>query len=385
MAFTWLNKLPQQRRYRFAVSIFFFLQGFCFASWTSRIPDIKMALNLSDGELGTILFGLPAGLMTSLPLSGWIVSKYSSRTAILISSLLYPVTLICLGLVTAPWQLFISLFVFGIWGNMFNIAVNTQAVGVEAIYSRSIMASFHGVWSLSGLIGAAFGWLQIRFANAPFVHFCISAGVAWLILVLFYNRLLPKDNNAGGSAPIFAKPDSVILKLGLIAFCSMVAEGTMFDWSGVYFQNIVHAPKELVTIGFIAFMTTMAGGRFAADWLTNRIGKKTTLQISGVLIAAGLAIAILLPTIVFATLGFLLVGLGVSSIVPLVYGAAGRSKTMSPGVALAAVSTIGFLGFLAGPPAIGFIAEMSSLKWSFAVIAALGFCNTFLASRVKVE
>ncbi len=341
-------------------------------------------LQLSDGQLGSVLFALPVGLMTSLPLSGWIVGKYGSRTGIFISSILYPITLIFLGLVTTSWQLAAVLFVFGLWGNLFNISINTQAVGVEALYGRSIMASFHGVWSLASFSGAIIGTLLISMNVSPFRHFCIICVCSFLLLSLFFKNLLPKTESSA-SQPLFAKPDKALLILGLIAFCSMVAEGVMFDWSGVYFKTVVQAPKQLVTLGYAVSVGAMATGRFASDWLVNRFGKKTILQISGTLIATGLLIAILFPQLYPATLGFLLVGFGVSSIVPLVYGAAGRSKTMNTGVALASVSTIGFLGFLMGPPTIGFIAEISSLRWSFALIAVLGFCNIFLASKADVN
>ncbi|TKK67443.1 MFS transporter [Ilyomonas limi] len=384
MATALLARLPIQRVHRIAVSSFFFLFGLCFATWASRIPDIKLELQLSDGELGGVLFALPVGLMTSLPISGWIVGKYGSRIALTVGAVLYPITLIFLGLAATRWQLAAALFVFGLWGNMCNIAANTQAVGVEGMYGRSIMASFHGVWSLAGFSGALIGSVIIAAHIIPPVHFAIITAVALSLNLLFFKQLLPADNRAA-SQPIFAKPDATLLKLGLIAFCSMVAEGTMFDWSGVYFQKVVAAPKELETLGYVAFMSTMATGRFVADWLTNKIGKKTTLQISGLLITTGLTIAIIFPFLIPATIGFLLVGFGVSSIVPLIYGVAGKSKTMSAGVAIAAVSTIGFLGFLLGPPTIGFIAQVSSLKWSFTLIAALAFCNIILAAKVEFE
>jgi MFS family permease len=165
----------------------------------------------------------------------------------------------------------------------------------------------------------------------------------------------------------------------------MACEGTMFDWSGIYFQYEVHAPRQLVTLGYAVFMATMATGRFAGDTMATRIGKKKLLQASGVVIMAGLLTAVLFPSLVPATIGFLLVGLGVSSVVPLVYSTAGRSGKLSPGVALAAVSTIGFMGFLIGPPVIGFIAEAFSLRWSFTLIALLGLGTTLLASMIRWE
>jgi MFS family permease len=163
----------------------------------------------------------------------------------------------------------------------------------------------------------------------------------------------------------------------------MVCEGTMFDWSGVYFQKVVAAPAEKVTLGYAAFMATMAGGRFLGDRLVGRFGKQRVLQASGVVITSGLLLAVLLPNIYTATVGFLLVGIGVSSVVPLVYSSAGKSKKLSPGLALTAVSSIGFLGFLVGPPLIGFIAQAFNLRWSFTLIAILGMGTTVMSTYME--
>ncbi|GAC1437944.1 MAG: MFS transporter [Sediminibacterium sp.] len=369
---------------RWAVAAFFFMAGLSFASWASRIPDIKLKLQLNDAGLGGVLFALPVGLMTGLPLSGWSVSKWGSKRMVTIAAIGYPLTLVLLGLVTHTWQLVGVLFVFGLFGNLFNISVNTQAVGVESLYGRSIMASFHGIWSLAGFTGAAIGTFLVSKDVSPFFHFCLICSMGILLSFIVQGYALSKDSGKSDQ-PIFAKPDAAIMKLGLIAFGSMVCEGTMFDWSGVYFQKVVAVPKELTTLGYAAFMSTMAGGRFIGDWLTLKLGIQRMLQCSGIVITSGLLTAVIFPTIVPSTIGFLLVGIGVSSVVPLVYGAAGRSKTMSPGVALAAVSTIGFLGFLLGPPVIGFIAQASSLRWSFTLIAILGFGTTVLATLTKWE
>ncbi len=368
--------------HRMAVSAFFFVAGISFASWASRIPDIKASLHLSDAALGGVLFALPVGSMASLPLSGWLVAKFGSRKIVTIAACCYPLMLTLIGLSSEVWQLVGVLFCFGLLGNMCNISINTQAVGVEALYSRSIMATFHGIWSMAGFTGAALGTFLVSKNLSPFIHFgFICAGC--LVLVWIMQRYaLPKDANHPNQ-PIFVKPDASLMKLGFIAFSCMVCEGTMFDWSGVYFQKVVEVPKELTTLGYTAFMATMAGGRFLGDRIVTKFGKQQVLQASGVIITSGLLVAVIFPTIVTATIGFLLVGLGVSSVIPLVYSTAGKSKTMSPGVALAAVSSIGFLGFLMGPPLIGFIAQASSLRWSFTLIALLGFGTTVLATKIK--
>lgn len=368
---------------RLAVTVFFFTQGICFASWASRIPDIKVLLGLNDAQLGTILFALPAGLMTSLPLSGWLVTRFGSRRMLLVGATLYTLTLVVIGLVADRWQLAGVLFMFGFFGNLVNIAVNTQAIGVEAVYGRSIMASFHGAWSLAGFSGASLAWFFVSLNIVPFHHFAMIAGLVFVLIAVAYKRTLPAMRGASDT-PLFARPDALLLRLGIIGFFGMACEGTMFDWSGVYFQKIVEAPEKLVTLGYVAFMGTMTGGRFIGDALSNRLGRKKMLQLSGTLITTGLLVSVFLPTLVTATIGFLLVGLGVSSVVPLVYGAAGKSGTLSPGVALAAVSTISFFGFLLGPPVIGWIAEVASLRFSFALIACLGSGIAILATRSRL-
>jgi MFS family permease len=368
---------------RLAVTVFFFTQGICFASWASRIPDIKLLLGLTDAQLGTILFALPAGLMSSLPLSGWLVTRFGSRRMLLVGTTLYTLTLIVIGLVANRWQLAGALFMFGFFGNLVNIAVNTQAIGVEALYGKSIMASFHGAWSLAGFTGASIAWFLVSLNTAPSHHFAMIAGLVFILVAVAYKRTLPAMRGSS-DAPLFARPDGLLLRLGIIGFFGMACEGTMFDWSGVYFQKIVEAPEKLVTLGYVAFMSTMTGGRFIGDALSNRLGRKKMLQLSGALIATGLLTSVFLPTLITATIGFLLVGFGVSSVVPLVYGAAGKSGTLSPGVALAAVSTISFFGFLLGPPVIGWIAEAANLRYSFALVACLGSGIAILATRSRL-
>ncbi|MBW8683836.1 MFS transporter [Chitinophaga rhizophila] len=373
--------LNLKRSHRIAASIFFFIAGLTYSSWACRIHDIKAIFQLSNAGLGSVLFALPIGLMVSLPVSGWLVTRMGSRKVLISAGLLFPLMLAAIGLAPGIWQLVLLLFCFGFMNNLFEISMNTQAVGIEALYGRSIMASFHGLWSLAGFAGVGIGTVAISLEMPVLYHFVFICGLSWLLVLAAYRYLLPADEAADSSQPIFAKPDSSILKLGLIAFSSLVTEGTMFDWSGIYFQKTVAAPEHLTTVGYIAFMSTMAGGRFVADRFVTKLGTKRVLQISGMMTTSGLLIAICLPYLVTATIGFLLVGIGVSSVVPLVLALAGKSKTLAPGVAIAAVSTVGFLGFLLGPPLIGFIAEATSLRWSFAFIALLGTGIILLAAQ----
>ena len=374
-----------RKAHRVAVGALFFLLGLCFATWASRIPSVQQRMGISEVGLGAVLLTIPLGQMVSLPFTGWLVAREGSRKVVLWGIVLYAVALLGLGWATNLYQLLPCLALFGVGGNLTNISVNTQAVGVERLYKhKPIMASFHGLWSLAGFVAAAIGSTMIGHAVAPGLNFLFIALFILTVLAVSAGYTVRQDSNVNPDQPIFVKPDKELLGLGAIAFCALICEGAMFDWSGVYFKKVIQADKNWVGAGYTAFMSTMALGRFGADWLAARLGPRRVIQLSGLLTASGLAIAVALPSLPTALLGFLLVGFGTSSVVPLVYSAAGRSKTMSAGMALASVSTIGFLGFLLGPPVIGLLAGATSLRVSFAFIAFMGLCVSAVASRVRV-
>jgi len=378
-----LSLARAKRAYRLAVGCLFFLQGLCFASWASRIPTIQQNLNLSDTALGIVLFALPVGSMIALPFAGWLVTRFGSKRIATNALLAYSIFLLGIGLSQNIFILVTSLVFFGMAGNISNIAINTQAVGVEARYGRNIMASFHGLWSLAGFTAAGIGTYMIGQAVIPFNHFLMITALILAGVAASFHYLLPNEEKTGTSSSLFVKPDRSLIKLGVIAFCCMICEGAMFDWSGIYFQKVVVAEKDLIGAGYTAFMLTMATGRFIADWIVSRFGFKRTIQISGFLIATGLGIAVLFPYVATAIIGFFIVGFGVSSVVPLVYSEAGRSKKVAPGIALAAVTSIGFLGFLIGPPLIGIVAGLFNLRISFLIIAIIGIIVVLVVRTTK--
>jgi MFS family permease len=361
----------------------FFMAGLCFASWASRIATIQQMLSLSDAALGGVLFALPVGLMLSLPLSGWLVTKIGSRKLLAAALSTYGLTLITLGAATEVYQLVGCLVIFGLASNATNIAVNTQAVATEGLYIKPIMASFHGVWSMAGFIGAGIGTLMIGLNIAPFVHFILIAFITIISVAVSWSYL-HNDHSPASTGPAFVIPDQSLITLGLIAFCSMIVEGAMFDWSVVYFKKIILAEKAWIAAGYTACMCTMAMGRFVADQFSAKFGLKITLQVSGALSTVGLLIAVIFPKMLTAIIGFMLVGAGISSVVPMVYSAAGKSKNMLPGAAIAAVSTISFVGFLIGPPVIGFLAGAFTLRISFIFLAAMGASVVILSTKAKI-
>ena len=376
---------------RIAVGIMFFLAGLCFASWASRIASVQQELGLTDAALGAVLFTIPVGLMCSLPFSGWVITKIGSRRLLVAGIIVYGCALVGLGAATNTVQLIVSLWFFGFCGNAVNISVNTQAVTSAGLYDKPIMASFHGLWSLAGFAGAGIGTFMIGRGIMPLHHFLVILG-AVIITVVFTSRYLNDDSGSGKAedAAILTIRERLklmlpLLKLGVIAFCSMICEGAMFDWSVIYFRKVVHAQSAWMGAGYTAFMCTMALGRFTSDWFTAKYGLKRTLQLSGSLTATGLLISVIFPFLLPSMVGFMLVGAGVSSVVPIIYSSAGKTKGVPTGVALTAVSTIGFIGFLVGPPIIGFVAGATSLRVSFTLIAAMGLSVAILSGRVKYD
>ncbi|MEO7802329.1 MAG: MFS transporter [Ginsengibacter sp.] len=361
---------------RVCLSLIFFCYGLSYASWASRIPDIQKQLHLSDTALGGILLGMPVGSFLTIMFSGYLVSKIGSRRVITFASLIYGSLLICVGYSQTVWQLAISLFFFGSAGNMLNIAINTQAISLESHYTKRIMSSFHGMWSVAGLIAAAVGSLLMAKAfpvNQHFLYISIFAMLTFAICA----RLLLAEKGKPTQAVRFALPGKYFLILGFISFCSMMCQGAMFDWSGVYFDKVVKVERVNIGLGYTAFMIAMTSTRFISDWLTHHFGFKKIIAFCGLITCVGLITATQFPYLWPATIGLFLVGMGVSPVVPLVFSEAGKSKIMAPGIAIATVSTLGFVGLLIGPPMIGFIAGLTSLKISFIVLSVVGLAVTF--------
>lgn len=371
-------------RIKMAIALFFFGNGFCFATWASRIPDIKNLLDLSESELGTILFFLPIGQLSVMPFSGRMVTHFGSKNMTLFCTILYALFLTFIGLATSGWQLALGLFFLGAIANFCNIAFNTQGVATQKLFKTPIMGFFHGMWSLAGFFGALVSLLIIYLEISPFIHFII-AFVFILIIVLLNSKYLiqirvekrsEKETKTG-----FQFPDKLLVWLGIIGFCCMASEGIMFDWSGVYFKDIVLAPTSLVTLGYTCFMITMATGRFLSDYLVQKFGPQNIIITSGIIITIGLYIAVFFPYLMACTLAFMLVGFGVSNVVPIVFNRAGNLSNIATEKALTIISSISFLGFLIGPPIIGYIAEATNLRYSFATIGIFGILISILTFK----
>jgi MFS family permease len=368
-AFIYLLMQSLQKQ-RLALSTFFFLAGFSFSSWTSRIPTIKTALNLNEAELGSILFTMPVSSMIGLPISSWLVTRYETRIPLTIAFLMNAVCLSFIGFADTSFMLIVALFLYALSMRVLNISLNTQAINLQNQFGRKINGTFHGLWSTGGIFGVGFTTLLVSFRVPIIPHLITVSTLTIFTALVAYRYLLRNDRSETGNKLSFRKPEPFILYLGLLAFFAMVCEGGMFDWSGIYFQQVIK--EEIFTAGYLTFMVFMASSRFISDRIIDKIGMAAAYIMSAVLVFSGIGLAILFPSFWPAMIGFSLVGFGTASVIPMTYSLAGTSKTYSPGIAISLIATFGIVGMLAGPPLIGYLAHAFSLKSSFITFAIAG-------------
>jgi MFS family permease len=373
---------PALRPARLAVAAVFFVNGAVFATWAGRVPAVQERLDLSVGALGAALLALTGGAVVAMPLSGAIVVRYGSRFVTRAALVVYCLALPMLAVAPGLAPLMIALAVFGAGNSALDIAMNVQGVEIERRYRRRVLGGFHALWSIGGLSGAVVGSAAAASGISAGSHFVIAAGALLCGGLAATGWLLPEDPEAA-VGPSFARPTRGLAILGAIAFCGLLAEGAVNDWSAVYLRDALGADPGLAAIGFAAFSLTMAGGRLAADRIVERIGPVRFIEAGGVLATAGLALALLVDDPVAGVVCFGLVGAGLAGVVPVVFSAAGRRDVVSgaagPGPALAAVSTVGYLGFLSGPAMIGGLAELLSLRGALVVVVLLAGLMVVLA------
>lgn len=349
------------------------MSGFTFSTWASRIPTIKTTFNFNEAELGSVLLALPIGSLIGLPISGWLVSRFNSRIPLAVGYGLNTMSLVLIGFAANIYTLIGSVVLFAFTTRIFNISVNTQAITLQKQYDRKIMGSFHGFWSTGGIAGILFSTLLLSLNVDVHVHFIIVGTVALLITCYSFQFLLQGDRSETGNKIVLSKPDPYILYLGLVVLFSAICEGGMFDWSGIYFQEVIKV--KIFTYGYLIFMTFMALSRFISDLIIERIGMPAAYIMSAAFIITGISLAIIFPYFWTAMVGFSLVGFGTAAVVPMSYALAGASKKYSPGMAISIIATYTITGMLLGPPLIGYLAHAFNLRISFIVF---GFCGLML-------
>ena len=371
-------KSAELRRARISVSLIFLIHGILVSNWLSRIPAVQARLHLSVGILGATLLATAAGALIAMPLTSKLVGRFGSARVTRVATLLLCFGVALPGLAWNTTALAAALFIYGAAAGGMDVAMNTEGVAVEAAYSRPIMVGFHALFSFGGMIGSLMGSLAAGYAIEPQWHLAAVGGVLAAASIPVCRHMLvnlrePPLPDTGSTRELL-RP---LLGLGLVAFCILLGEGAMADWSAVYLGQF--SSPGVAPLGYAVFSLSMALGRLRGDWFHERFGSVATVRWGAALAAAGLGIALLAGSVPATLAGFACAGWGFSAIFPILCSVAGKKAAGKPQAGIAAVSATGYLGFLVGPPVIGFLAQTSSLRMALLLVAALSGLASVLA------
>ena len=349
--------------------IAFFIAGFGIAAWAPLVPYAKARAGLDEATLGLLLLCLGAGSILAMPISGILATRYGCRRVFSAGTVLICLALPLLATVSSVPLLIATLFLFGAGLGAVDSTVNLQAVIVERASGRTMMSGFHGLFSVGGIAGAAGVSALLALGLTPLWAIAVVIVLILAALIKAAPHLLPYGSESSG--PAFAVPHGVVLFIGLLCFVVFLAEGAMLDWSAVFLTADKQIDEAYAGLGYAAFALTMTAGRLLGDTIVSHLGARRVIVLGGLLAAAGLILATLAASWQVALVGYGLVGMGCSNIVPVLYTAVGKQTLMPASIAVPAITTLGYAGILAGPAAIGFIAHASSLSTAFLLIATL--------------
>lgn len=355
---------------RTATFFSFLLCGIAVSAWAPMVPLAKQRVGVNEAELGLLLLAMGAGAIVTMPFIGPVIQKKGSRNIILISSIIAAAMLPVLSVVNSALLLGAGLFVFGSAIGCLDVSMNAQAVVVQDRYKRHIMSSFHGMFSVGGLIGAMLFGLLIYLKLTPVMAASLMAAALVLLAFTYFRKFLDHPAQDDSAAFAFRLPKGPVILLGVFCFIVFLAEGALLDWSALFLRENRQFGLSLAGAGYAVFSVSMAIMRFWGDGLVHKFGTEKIVFWGGLIAACGLLIAVALPWQVAALAGFLLIGIGAANIVPVLFSAAGKVDPAAPELALAAVTTMGYAGQLAGPALIGFAAHISTLPIALGLLAA---------------
>ena len=364
-------------KHRWAVNAFFFINGIILASWAARLPYFQEVLGIGHQEIGWILLAHALGAFIGMPITGWMIVKYGSRAITAVSGVLFPVFFLTLPFFDNFYLLLIPFFLMGAASGIMDVAMNAQAVLIEEGMGKPIMTMFHALFSIGMVLGGLLSSLFQGFTESIFVHFGVIGMLSLIGLVFSSFYLFPDNKPEESSDSMFAWPKGPIIGLGIIAFCCMMGEGAMADWSAIYMDDIMTVTEQFQAFGLIAFASMMTFGRLFGDQGRERFGDRAMLVYGAIISLVGMLFILTTVNMYFVIAGFALVGLGLSNIVPIVYSLAGSYPGLNPGVGIAMSTTIGYTGFMFGPPIIGFLADSFNLRIALLFLALL-FCLMFI-------
>ena len=364
---------------RATITLFFFADGLLIGTWAARIPAVQEDTGLTNPQLGLALFGMSLGALVAMPVAGWLVPRVGSRRVTVAALVAGSASLVLASLSGGLGGLAVALFGFGAGFGAMNVSANAQGLALERRYGRSIFSSFHAAFSAGALAGAGLGAIAAALAIEPRANFGVAALVLVVVGLATGRRLLPPEADDPRPSPIFVRPPRVLLVLGAAAFFTLLAEGAAADWSAVYLSDSVGATAAVAALAYTGFALAMATSRSVGDRLNTRFGPVALARGGGLVAASGLTLALLTGWVPTALLGFAAMGAGIGVVVPVLFRAAGSTPAISAGAGIAAVSTIGWLGFLSGPPAIGFVAGAVGLRAALVLVVLAILAMVLLA------
>jgi MFS family permease len=366
------------RRARAATTVVFFLVGCVYSAWGTRVPAIKEQLDLSDGQLGLAILGLEGGAIVGLPVGGALVARLRSRVALRLGFVGYPVALVLAALASDLTALAGCLGLMAAASSIIDVAMNAQGVELERRYERPILSGLHAGHPFGLVVGGVVGALAASAGVSVAVHFVVVAGVG-LVAGIGATWFLVREPAVDGQGS-FVLPRGRLLLLGVVAFFTFLLDGAAYNWAAVHLHSERHAPAGSAAMAFTLFSLTLAGGRLFGDRLVARFGRVRVVQGGGAVAAVGSLVAITSPTVPMTLAGWAIFGLGLAPLAPTVLGAAAQVSRVPPGVAIAAVTTIGYLGSFTGPPAIGGVAQVTGLSVALVLLTVVSILLLFAAS-----
>jgi fucose permease len=369
------------RRARWAFSAIFFVVGTALGGYVSHLPDIQNRLHLSHAELGrTILFSA-VGAVTTMPLCGLLIHRFGSRGVCLFACLALLAAVPLLAVAPSVLLVCAALYLVGATNGQLDVAMNTHSMGVQDRFPRPILSAVHGWFSIGGFAGGAGTALAARLGLEPLTHLILASVLLVGIVGVAFANLLPADIDRDAEGPRLALPSGRVLFLGVLVIIAFVSEGAIWDWGAVYLRRSLGTSAELGAIGFGLASLAMAIGRFLGDAWTHRAGYLRVLWVSAVLTGGGVLLAVGFHSVPLAIAGFIVSGLGMANVVPVLFRAAAVLPGVSAGAGLAAITTCGYTGFLGGPAFVGFVADRVSLAFALGLIAAASFAIAALSRQ----
>ncbi|SHL11624.1 Fucose permease [Chishuiella changwenlii] len=392
-----MNSLKKIKKAKIATQLIFLVCGLGLSSWAPMVPIVKNNLNLNEANLGVVLLMLGLGALIMMPISGYLINRFGSRKIIAIGTIVIAITLPVLLITPSYYGILLTLFVFGCGVGTVDVAMNSHGIQVQNTFEKQIMSSLHGLFSVGGIIGSLGLGLLIKMGLSPLLSAIVISITLIILIISQYknlfdyqfekdtiNRFIEKtEKEENNNSKSFQWLNKTVLLLGFMCFTVFLSEGAMLDWSALFLKNTKSVAVEFAGIGYAFFSISMAIMRLLGDKLVEKLNSKIIVIGGSILSIIGLFFMVFSFYIPLVLIGFVLLGIGASNIVPIFFSEGGRISGISPNISIPAITTMGYAGQLVGPALLGFIAHLYTMEIAFITIAGLMLLVAIIYSLKK--